>query len=90
MEHEEKAFLLQRPAFGRLTNGIWSTAPPVPMNFSPWISWAASRERVQKGGNGEVVVCETEMIIPDFRDIILSAIKKIKRIPEDGVVAVRS
>lgn len=37
MVHEEQDLLLQEAAFGSLANGIWSAAPPVPMNFSPWI-----------------------------------------------------
>lgn len=73
MVHEEQDLLLKEPAFGSLTNGIWSTAPPVPMNFSPWISSTASRERLRWGGNGEVVVWETAMIIPDSMDIIPAA-----------------
>lgn len=68
--HEEEGLLLQGAAFGRLTNGIWSTAPPVPMNFSPWISQRASCERLQCGGNWEVVVRDSAVIIFDFTDII--------------------
>lgn len=54
--HEEEGLLLRGPAFGRLANGIWSAAPPVPMNFSLRISETASRARLRRGGNGEVVV----------------------------------
>lgn len=50
--HEDDGLLLWGPSFDRLTNGIRSTALPVPMNFSPWISERAPYDGLQWRGVG--------------------------------------
>lgn len=50
--HEDVGLLLWGPSFGRLANGIRSTAPPVPMNFSLWMGERERHMMPSDGGGG--------------------------------------